>query len=688
MYDFIDVTETTEGVSLPSEALKINGEYIEDQIAGYRTLTVEGREALSPEVSTYETGIRDGSTLKGKRYPARIIRITYQLIAATNEEFREAYNKLAAILDVKDAELIFDDEQDKFFTGTPCLIGEVKPGVNSVVGEFEILCADPFKYSVVEYEAAAIEGENSILVDYNGTYKSFPTLRAEFYKEEEASEDGETVTQLTGNGDCGYVAFFNEDEKIIQMGDPDEADVVDGLNKSQTLINTAFDKSTSWGSAAKSQWSVNSGITSASSIVQTGNVGMAVASYVKNTDLGDAKMQKILTATSKGEPDVIYNVASKAVRTGETTVKVDITITAALGKDTSYFLSGYVLKASVYVSGAWHHVTLKKATDKWRGKTGHTKSISVTLSNLSADTAALTNIRFKVTREDAYTAQGTAGQLSETACSNIPVPVYYTKDPNEYYLKCTNYGSGSQYHGASITRTIPADAAGIVGASNFTFYYEQEMSIGSGTNATNEIGSFQVLLVTGSGSNRKILAGVHILKCAAGKKAKLRFYVNGSTKKEVNIDLSYNNKTANGTHKIVKTGNKITFNVCGLSATFQDANIADTVVNEITCTFSQFGTKPVLSYNGLYLVKFTKNNCQTWRDIPNKFGANDVVEADCKTGEIFLNGVSSPAYGALGNDWEDFCLTPGLNQIGFSYSDWVEAAYAPTVKVKYREVFL
>ena len=74
--------------------------------------------------------------------------------------------------------------------------------------------------------------------------------------------------------------------------------------------------------------------------------------------------------------------------------------------------------------------------------------------------------------------------------------------------------------------------------------------------------------------------------------------------------------------------------------------------------------------------------------MPNKFGANDVVEADCRNGKVLLNGVPSPDLGALGNDWEEFCLTPGLNQIGVSYSGWVEEEYAPTFKVRYREVFL
>ena len=48
----------------------------------------------------------------------------------------------------------------------------------------------------------------------------------------------------------------------------------------------------------------------------------------------------------------------------------------------------------------------------------------------------------------------------------------------------------------------------------------------------------------------------------------------------------------------------------------------------------------------------------------------------------------APELGALGNDWENFYLTPGQNQIGFSYSDWVPAGYAPKMGVKYREVYL
>ena len=554
MYKFIDVNEVSEGLALPSEALKINGEYIENIIDGYRTLTVSGREALSPEITTFETGVRDGSTLQSKRFPARRLLIKYQLVAKSNEEFREAFNKLGSILNVEDAELIFNDEQDKFFIGTPSNISEVEPGSNSVIGEFEITCTDPFKYSVEEYEVEpTLDDGMSFLVDYKGTYKAYPTLEASFYKENET--DNATTNTLTGKGDCGFVAFFNENEKIIQLGDPDEEDS-ENYKKSQTLVNQTFKTSSAWGVAAKTLWTLNTGKTTSSDVVAVGDIGMAVSN-----------------------PDSASNVA------------------------------------------------------------------------------------------------------------------------REYYLKASDYSKGDKWHGPSITRKIPADAAGDVGATNFTLTYKHKMSIGNGKNDTKQKGSFQCLIVNGSGASRKIIAGVHVYKNTDGKKAKIKFFVNNKSEKVIDIDLSYHNKYLgnNSTKKKIKTvktctitkqGKTITFNIGGIKKTFTSSAIANMLANEVTFTFTKLGTKTPLSYNGIYSAKFVKNNCDTWRDIPNKFSSNDVVVADCKKGEILLNDTVTPEYGALGNDWEGFHLNPGVNQIGVTYSDWVEDAYAPTFKMRYREVFL
>ena len=546
MYNFVDTIEASEGFVLPSEALKINGEYIENLISGYRTLSVAGREALSPDVVSYSTGVRDGSNLKSKRYPERIIVVTYQINAASNEAFREAYNKLGLILDVEEAQLIFNDEQDKFYIGTPCIIGEVEPGRNIVTGKFEILCTDPFKYSVIEYEATPNLDESSVLIDYKGTYKAFPTLQTEFYSESEVADDGETTGELTGNGDCGFVSFFTEDEKIIQLGDPDEIDGTPGVYpKSQTLLNQLFHKSTCWGSATQRLLSHNSGDVLPENVQQIGSFKMGTA------------------------PNEI--------------------------------------------------------------------------------------------------------------------------EKQTYYLTANTYGTAANaWHGAFMTKTLPADASGVVGAKNFTATTGVRMGIGKASNATKQMGAMQIQICDANGNN---IAGVRIFKNTVGTAGTLHYFVNGVKVLESGFVLSYKGEvfgagTDGGTSTITKIGNKVTFTVGKYKKVFTDDAITDMKAVRITYGIEQYGSNTPLSYNGFQWIKFVKNNCETMKEIPNKFSANDVLRADCRTGEIYLNNLLSPELGALGNDWETFCLTPGLNQIGFAYSDWITSEEAPTIKVKYREVFL
>ena len=555
MYNFVDTNGYAEGTALPSEALKINGAYLENKVTGYRTLYVKGREMLAPDIETYETGVRDGSTLQSKRFPARTITVGYQLIASSAEAFRAAFNALNAALDVEEAELIFVDEPDKFFIGTPSGRGDVPEGRNAITGEFDILCADPFKYSVQEYEATpTLDDGTTFAIQYNGTYRSYPTLVAEF-----ADEDDDTSGGLTGNGDCGYVAFLSDDAAIIQLGDPDEPDT-ENYAKSQTLTKQIF---TSYNAAVAAKWPINTGRTSSSAVTATGTV--------------------------------------------------------VVGKDAE-------------------------------------------------------NIRM---------------------------------------LVANSYGTGTEWHGPSITRTIPADASGHVGAKNFRLSYKQRMCMGQGKKDTKQRGLFQCLLVNVSGSKRTIVAGLSVNKNKTGKQALLKLYVNGKTVHTQYIDLTYHNKYF-GYKKVVtekikkkgkvikkkriiqpvlsstirKYGKTVTFNIGGIKKAFKVSAIANTEVHEITFLMGKYASVTPLTYNGLFWAKFISDSCETFRDIPNKFSAGDVVEADCEDGEIYLNDARAPELGALGNDWETFYLEPGANQIGVVWSDWVPAGSAPNCKIRYREVFL
>lgn len=555
MYNFVDTNGYAEGTALPSEALKINGAYLENKVTGYRTLYVKGREMLAPDIETYETGVRDGSTLQSKRFPARTITVGYQLIASSAEAFRAAFNALNAALDVEEAELIFADELDKFFIGTPFGRGDVPAGRNAVTGEFDILCADPFKYSCTEYEVTpTLDDGTTFAIQYNGTYRSYPTLVAEF-----ADEDDDTTGGLTGSGDCGYVAFLSDDAAIIQLGDPDEPDTED-YAKSQTLTKQIF---TSYNATVAAKWPINTGRTSSSAVTATGTV--------------------------------------------------------VVGKDAE-------------------------------------------------------NIRM---------------------------------------LVANSYGTGTEWHGPSITRTIPADASGHVGAKNFRLSYKQRMCMGQGKKDTKQRGLFQCLLVNVNGSERTIVAGLSVNKNKTGKQALLKLYVNGKTVHTQYIDLTYHNKYF-GYKKVVtekikkkgkvikkkriiqpvlsstirKYGKTVTFNIGGIKKAFKVSAIANTEVHEITFLMGKYASVTPLTYNGLFWAKFISDSCETFRDIPNKFSAGDVVEADCEDGEIYLNDARAPELGALGNDWETFYLEPGANQIGVVWSDWVPAGSAPNCKIRYREVFL
>ena len=232
--------------TLPAEAVSIDGTYIENVVEGYRTLYVKGRESLGTELNTYSVGTSDGEKVKGRRYPARVLTVGFQLLAPTDSDFRLRFNQLNNILSIGEADFVFNDEQDKFFTGYPVMDASVEAGRNNVTGEWQIYCAYPFKRSIAvttlssEDDTGVVIGNNSatFTFDYTGTQPARPVLRAEFA----SAKDGGDYTE---DGDCGFVAFLDPDENIIQLGNPDVVDL-DAMNKNDTVANSDFDTLTDW----------------------------------------------------------------------------------------------------------------------------------------------------------------------------------------------------------------------------------------------------------------------------------------------------------------------------------------------------------------------------------------------------------------------------------------------------------
>ena len=207
MYEFVDTNKAGSKSSLPSEALQIDGAYIENLIDGYRTLYVTGRELLGSEISEREIDLVDGSEYTGKRDTTRSITVGYQLLCTSPREFQEKFNKLSGILNKEQAKLIFADEPDKYFIGTKSSVGDVEPGRLNVKSEFTFYCCDPRKYSAAEKSFTAHqESGYQTLTIVNGGTESVPV-----------SYD---ITHNHENGFIGIASKYG----AIQLGKTEEAD--------------------------------------------------------------------------------------------------------------------------------------------------------------------------------------------------------------------------------------------------------------------------------------------------------------------------------------------------------------------------------------------------------------------------------------------------------------------------------
>lgn len=240
MYDFKDTApQSPLDNPLPSEALSINGEYLENIVPGYRTLNAQGRELLGTEIESMQVGGTDGERYKRARKPTREITVEYQLVSSSPAEFRERFNKLAAAINVQQAQLIFADEPDKYFVGSLEEVDDVAPGRLNVTGSFTFFCATPYKYAITK-KTAVNDGSNLITLQNDGTATIPIDLLATFA------------------GDNGYIGF-TLDDRFYQVGNPGE---VDGETYQATEI--LFDDHLTQDRG----WSVNEGITPSVTMVR------------------------------------------------------------------------------------------------------------------------------------------------------------------------------------------------------------------------------------------------------------------------------------------------------------------------------------------------------------------------------------------------------------------------------------
>lgn len=220
MYKFHDTTELLKPLDeLPAEALCLNGSFIEIMVPGYRTLYTSGREGNEREVSQTESSDRDGARFRSVRRKPREIHVGFQMNTKDARDYAYKFNALKKLLKEEEAELIFNDEPDKFFRGTLTDIVMEDVGDLFVTGELVFVCSDPYKYAVDEHSITvqADGGRATIELDYRGTVDAYPILRTTTRAETESllfSDDAGNMIAI-GTPDAGNVGLARGTRNLI-----------------------------------------------------------------------------------------------------------------------------------------------------------------------------------------------------------------------------------------------------------------------------------------------------------------------------------------------------------------------------------------------------------------------------------------------------------------------------------------
>lgn len=151
-------------VALPSIQTVFNGvnldKLFQEKGVFFRTTGVEGRGSMAKEVRLFEVEQRNGSIYDGASYPSRSITVRYMLKGRTNEELRRMYEVLNDILKEEQKKLYFTDDI-YYFTATFSGASSQVEESNTLSGELNFTCEDPFKYTENTFSA---EGSNLVTV--------------------------------------------------------------------------------------------------------------------------------------------------------------------------------------------------------------------------------------------------------------------------------------------------------------------------------------------------------------------------------------------------------------------------------------------------------------------------------------------------------------------------------------------
>lgn len=213
----------------PLCSMSFNGIVFEDEIPGYRTLRVEGRDAFNQTIYEYSTRLNPGSRFQDWHEESKEITVTFALVSTSVQDLRKKLDRLKGLLRAesnKEAQIIFNDEPDLYYVGTVSKFSEEKVAtIEHCAGQITIRCSDIRKKSVEELQLTAdAESNYQFTLDYPGELPSYPKFKV-------------NIASATD-----YIGFVDQDENILQFGSSSELEV-EKAPASTTQLDQNFLKS-------------------------------------------------------------------------------------------------------------------------------------------------------------------------------------------------------------------------------------------------------------------------------------------------------------------------------------------------------------------------------------------------------------------------------------------------------------
>lgn len=730
-YDFRDLNiyTGTEDTTYPSEAMNFNGKYFENEIPGYRTLQVTGRELVGNTLSTLKVGNQDGKRLQMLSRPSREITVKYQLDAESNDAFRQAFYKLNMLLAGRDGKFFFHDDTTKYYVGTLEDVDDADGGSNSIVSTFTILCNDPYAYDMREdeFEFSDTAQTVSLSLDYRtkiqGDLASNPNMiyGAEWHAIENRAPDSfwweweqynyNQVQMLDGiTGSYQRTAIDNSTRLMMKFN------VLESINNSYPGIWQRYgvidvaDK-IAWLKANLTKftfnvWSYGQGASGYGVKVQywngtewTGTQANTASKPAKNSySFTAAEVASYLDAdgyfyTLSGTNDTDANTAS-TMYLDYTNIDVTLTLPVSdalvvtndgpLPVPIRFELTNHGDNGFFGITNDTESILIGKPSDIDGGFVENSERLFTTNQNNS------NGLKQWTINEGVLNDWNEEAVQSGTFEDPSVIKESRWRLRNEQDMQ-TAWGNGAAdgrgWHGPSATAKFAKDSKGATGALNFTARFYVQYLFGN----MNQSALQQCNL---AGPDGELLVSVQMWK-DVGKHSGFSIRIGDQSAWTDNNNARWDNFF--GSILIKRHGNQYTIELENIEGsgpktrqtiTYDDADSAKIPATQVTYWKSKWGNATNYNnvmYNDLYDFWFQKDNVDTYVDIPNAFSELDTVVVDGSNRKVTtkVNGTLNLGLQDVGS--QPVLAYPGKNMINIMFSDF---ANAPDVKAYIRKRYL